>query len=183
MRQDIADALGDSIFICDEGMHEPDTNKSLTHWSLEWVPRWGQYQNCDGWGDERTCMGDENFWVGHQAAEMMGAPLAGQCDANPLVGEWWSLPAGGECAPGATPGDGSCTWRATHVKTVASSCLFDARRGFVDGRACRLPSVVVRAGAPNAATTGAYSSVVREPLAGLDCTSEIGPDVRRHPML
>ena len=29
-------------------------------------------------------------------------------------------------------GDGSCTWRATHVKTVASSCLFDARRGFVD---------------------------------------------------
>ena len=57
---------------------------------------------------------------------------AGQCDANPLVGEWWSLPAGGECAPGATPGDGSCTWRATHVKTVASSCLFDARRGFVD---------------------------------------------------
>ena len=132
VRQDIGDALGDSIFICDEGMHEPDTNKSLTHWSLEWVPRWGQYQNCDGWGDERSCIGDENFWVGHQAAFMMGAPLAGQCDANPLVGEWWSLPAGGECAPGATPGDGSCTWRATHVKTVASSCLFDARRGFVD---------------------------------------------------
>ena len=132
MRQDIGDALGDSIFICDEGMHEPDTNKSLTHWSLEWVPRWGQYQNCDGWGDERSCIGDENFWVGHQAAFMMGAPLAGQCDDNPLVGEWWSLPAGGECAPGATPGDGSCTWRATHVKTVASSCLFDARRGFVD---------------------------------------------------
>ena len=28
--------------------------------------------------------------------------------------------------------DARCTWRATHVKTVASSCLFDARRGFVD---------------------------------------------------
>ena len=37
--------------------------------------------------DERSCIGDENFWVGHQAAFMMGAPLAGQCDANPLVGE------------------------------------------------------------------------------------------------
>ena len=35
-------------------------------------------------------------------------------------------------ASSSTPGDGSCTWRATHVKTVASSCLFDARRGFVD---------------------------------------------------
>ena len=70
------------------------------------------------------------------------------------------------------------------TKACAELLLSDfSRRGFVDGRACRLPSVVVRAGAPNAATTGAYSSVVREPLAGLDCTSEIGPDVRRHPML
>ena len=37
------------------------------------------------------------------------------------------------------------------------------RRGFVDGRGCR-PSVAVRAGAPNAATTSCFS-VVREPPA------------------
>ena len=42
-----------------------------------------------------------------------------------------------------------------------------SRKGFVDGRGGRLSSVVVRAGAPNAATTGAYSSVVREPLSGM----------------
>ena len=53
-----------------------------------------------------------------------------------------------------------------------------SRRGFVDGRACRLPSVVVRAGAPNAATTGCFSSVVREPLAGNDVVAPIEPTVR-----
>ena len=43
-----------------------------------------------------------------------------------------------------------------------------ARRGFVDARALRLPSIVVRAGVPNAATTGCFSAVVRDPLSGVD---------------
>ena len=65
------------------------------------------------------------------------------------------------------------------TKACAELLLSDySRRGFVDGRACRLPSVVVRAGAPNAATTSVFSSVVREPLAGKDTESAIGPDVR-----
>jgi D-erythronate 2-dehydrogenase len=42
-----------------------------------------------------------------------------------------------------------------------------ARRGFLDGRGVRLPTIVVRAGAPNAATTSCFSSVVREPLVGV----------------
>ena len=41
-----------------------------------------------------------------------------------------------------------------------------ARRGFVDGRGVRLPSIVVRPGAPNAATTSCFSGAVREPLDG-----------------
>jgi len=41
-----------------------------------------------------------------------------------------------------------------------------ARRGFVDGRALRLPTVIVRPGAPNAAASGFASSIVREPLQG-----------------
>ena len=49
---------------------------------------------------------------------------------------------------------------------------------YTGDRACRLPSVIVRAGAPNAATTGAFSSVVREPLAGVSAISAIGPHVR-----
>lgn len=47
-----------------------------------------------------------------------------------------------------------------------------SRRGFVDGRACRLPTVIVRAGEPNAATTGCFSSIVREPLAGTNVCVE-----------
>mmetsp|Transcript_37279 Transcript_37279/g.105246 ORF Transcript_37279/g.105246 Transcript_37279/m.105246 type:complete len:353 (-) Transcript_37279:301-1359(-) len=43
-----------------------------------------------------------------------------------------------------------------------------SRKGFVDGRSARLPTVVVRPGAPNAATTSCYSGVVREPLHGVD---------------
>ena len=54
------------------------------------------------------------------------------------------------------------------TKRMAELLLNDySRKGFVDGRGGRLSSVVVRAGAPNAATTGAYSSVVREPLSGM----------------
>ena len=49
------------------------------------------------------------------------------------------------------------------TKACAELLLSDfSRRGFVDGRACRLPTVLVRAGAPNAASTGCYSAVVRE---------------------
>ena len=40
------------------------------------------------------------------------------------------------------------------------------RKGFVDGRALRLPTVVVRPGLPNRAASTFASSIIREPLAG-----------------
>lgn len=42
------------------------------------------------------------------------------------------------------------------------------RKGFVNGRSARLPTVIVRPGAPNAAATSCYSGVIREPLHGID---------------
>lgn len=64
------------------------------------------------------------------------------------------------------------------TKACCESLLADySRRGFIDGRGVRLPTVVVRAGAPNAAVTGCYSSVIREPLAGNDVVLPVGPDV------
>ena len=42
------------------------------------------------------------------------------------------------------------------------------RNGFVDGRVARLPTVIVRPGSPNAAASSFVSSVVREPLHGVD---------------
>lgn len=64
------------------------------------------------------------------------------------------------------------------TKACAELLLADySRRGFIDGRGVRLPSVIVRAGAPNAATTSCFSSMVREPLSGTDAVVPVGPDV------
>ncbi|KAL7462017.1 hypothetical protein ACHAXS_002416 [Conticribra weissflogii] len=68
----------------------------------------------------------------------------------------------------------------TYGTTKACSELLLAdysRRGFLDGRGVRLPTVVVRAGSPNAATTSCFSSVVREPLGGVDVEIPVGREV------
>ncbi|HSA82873.1 MAG TPA: D-erythronate dehydrogenase, partial [Geminicoccaceae bacterium] len=41
-----------------------------------------------------------------------------------------------------------------------------SRKGFVDGRALRLPTIVVRPGRPNRAASTFASSIIREPLVG-----------------
>ncbi len=41
------------------------------------------------------------------------------------------------------------------------------RKGFIDGRSVRVPTVVVRPGTPNGAASGFASGIIREPLAGI----------------
>ena len=41
-----------------------------------------------------------------------------------------------------------------------------SRKGFVDGRVCRLPTISVRPGKPNSAASSFASGIIREPLAG-----------------
>lgn len=48
------------------------------------------------------------------------------------------------------------------------------RRGFVDGRIIRLPTIVVRPGVPSAATSAFLSGIIREPLKGLGSVCPIG---------
>jgi len=50
-----------------------------------------------------------------------------------------------------------------------------ARRGFIDGRALRLPTIMVRPGAANTAVSGWASAIIREPLAGRDYACPVGP--------
>ncbi|MGI9415106.1 MAG: D-erythronate dehydrogenase [Hyphomicrobiales bacterium] len=50
------------------------------------------------------------------------------------------------------------------------------RKGFLDGRSARLPTVIIRPGKPNAAASGFASAVFREPLAGDDYVLPVGPD-------
>ncbi|SPO19718.1 related to nucleoside-diphosphate-sugar epimerases [Ustilago trichophora] len=49
-----------------------------------------------------------------------------------------------------------------------------SRKGFIDGRAVRLPTITVRPGAPAAATTAFVSGIIREPLQGLEASCPIG---------
>jgi nucleoside-diphosphate-sugar epimerase len=51
-----------------------------------------------------------------------------------------------------------------------------SRRGFVDGRVLRLPTVVVRPGRPNRAASSFASSMIREPLAGEEAVVPVEPD-------
>ena len=43
-----------------------------------------------------------------------------------------------------------------------------SRKGYIDGRAVRLPTIVVRPGRPNRAASTWASSIIREPLSGVD---------------
>jgi D-erythronate 2-dehydrogenase len=52
------------------------------------------------------------------------------------------------------------------------------RRGYVDGRSLRLPTVMVRPGPANTAVSGWASAIVREPLAGRDFICPVRPDTR-----
>ncbi len=68
--------------------------------------------------------------------------------------------------------DGSLVQPATTygmTKAMLELMINDySRKGFLDGRAARLPTVIIRPGAPNAAASSAASAIFREPLAGTD---------------
>jgi nucleoside-diphosphate-sugar epimerase len=50
------------------------------------------------------------------------------------------------------------------------------RKGFIDGRALRLPTIVVRPGKPNKAASTFASSIIREPLQGQEAICPVRPD-------
>jgi len=64
-------------------------------------------------------------------------------------------------------------------KMVAEALLADySRRGFFDGIGIRLPTISVRPGSPNAAASGFFSSIIREPLAGVQAVLPVSRQVR-----
>lgn len=50
------------------------------------------------------------------------------------------------------------------------------RRGLIDGRALRLPTIVVRPGKPNLAASTFASSIIREPLFGQEAVCPVKPE-------
>ena len=61
-------------------------------------------------------------------------------------------------------------------KFICEQLIADyTRKGFVDGRSVRLPTVTVRPGKPNAAASGFMSGIIREPLEGVDAVCPVDP--------
>ncbi|MBS7702795.1 D-erythronate dehydrogenase [Chelatococcus asaccharovorans] len=64
-------------------------------------------------------------------------------------------------------------------KAIGELLLADyTRKGFFDGIGIRLPTICVRPGKPNKAASGFFSSIIREPLAGLEAVLPVSEDVR-----
>jgi len=53
-----------------------------------------------------------------------------------------------------------------------------SRKGFIDGRALRFPTIVVRPGAPNRALSSYASSIIREPLQGKEAICPVDDGVQ-----
>ncbi len=64
-------------------------------------------------------------------------------------------------------------------KAIGELLLADyTRKGFVDGVGIRLPTISVRPGRPNAAASGFFSNIIREPLAGQEAVLPVDEAVR-----
>mmetsp|Transcript_19770 Transcript_19770/g.62239 ORF Transcript_19770/g.62239 Transcript_19770/m.62239 type:complete len:421 (+) Transcript_19770:61-1323(+) len=132
--QDVGDQRGDTFFVCEDELIGTSASAFdhdyalVTKWRLRRLGTIGQYQNCNGYPS--SCAGENDFYVGKEAALGLGYPSAGQCTANNLTGNWYSLPERGQCSDFADVGD-NCSWAVSHVKTINGTCLlYDL--GFLD---------------------------------------------------
>lgn len=53
-----------------------------------------------------------------------------------------------------------------------------SRKGYIDGRVCRVPTISVRPGQPNSAASSFASGIIREPLAGVASSVPVPTDTR-----
>jgi D-erythronate 2-dehydrogenase len=63
------------------------------------------------------------------------------------------------------------------AKAIAELLVAEySRRGYVDGIACRLPTITVRPGRPNSALSSFVSGIIREPLSGVESICPVALD-------
>lgn len=69
------------------------------------------------------------------------------------------------------------------TKVIGELMINDySRKGFLDGRSARLPTIIIRPGRPNTAASSWASGMFREPLRGETCELPVGLD-QGHPVL
>ncbi len=92
-----------------------------------------------------------------------------------------SLAVFGGALPNPVPDDAPLNPQASYgvQKAIGEYLVYDmTRKGFVDGRSLRLPTVTVRPGKPNRAASSFASGIVREPLAGVDASCPVAASTR-----
>ena len=98
---------------------------------------------------------------------------------NPRVIFTSSLAAYGGDLPPAVTDDTPLTPQTSYgsQKSIGEFLLRDyTRKGYLRGTAVRLPTICVRTGLPNKAASTWASSVVREPLTGVDVVCPVTPE-------
>ncbi|KAK1982380.1 NAD-dependent epimerase/dehydratase [Colletotrichum cereale] len=92
-----------------------------------------------------------------------------------------SLAVYGPAAPGQVNTESTCTTPQSSYgaqKLMVETLLGDySRRGLLDGRVVRLPTVIVRPGAPSAAASSFASGIVRESLKGEENVLPVRPEL------
>ncbi len=62
-------------------------------------------------------------------------------------------------------------------KAIGELLIADySRKGFIDGRSIRLPTITVRAGRPNRAASTFASTIIRDPVAGREAICPVRPE-------
>jgi nucleoside-diphosphate-sugar epimerase len=92
-----------------------------------------------------------------------------------------SLAVFGGPLPDPVPDDAPVTPQTSYgaQKAIGEFLVYDmTRKGYIDGRSLRLPTVTVRPGKPNKAASSFASGIIREPLAGVDAICPVARDTR-----
>jgi nucleoside-diphosphate-sugar epimerase len=92
-----------------------------------------------------------------------------------------SLAVFGGPVPDPVPDDAPLMPQASYgiQKTIGEYLVYDmTRKGFIDGRSLRLPTVTVRPGKPNRAASSFASGIVREPLSGVEAICPVAPTTK-----
>jgi D-erythronate 2-dehydrogenase len=87
----------------------------------------------------------------------------------------------GGALPDVVPDEQVCEPQSSYgtQKAMLDLLLADyGRRGYVDTRALRMPTVVVRPGKPNRAASSFASGIIREPLAGVATVCPVSPETK-----
>jgi nucleoside-diphosphate-sugar epimerase len=127
---------------------------------------------------------ESNFDLGWRVNADATRALLERCRAlrtTPRVAFASSVAVFGGALPDRVPDDQVVTPQSSYgaQKAVCELLVHDyARKGFVDGRSLRLPTVTVRPGKPNKAASSFASGIIREPLAGVEAACPVDASTR-----